>query len=514
MNGYELVRLQPKQVVKTGDTMTGDLTMTAGGKFVGNLEGNASTSTKLQAAKQINGTDFDGSSSITTVRWGTARNISISDADGTNTGAAVSVNGGSNATLKLPATIKGSLNGNADTATKLETTRTITVGNSPAKPFDGTTDLTFSLQEIGAVGGGGGINATYKTTVNTNQWQANGDNYRFLVTHNLNANIIHVGGVHTVTNESILVPFKIINNNSLEIYTVDNTLSMNITVVSEALVAGGGGGAGGGTTSITTGGQVYRESNGNITLPDHLRLTGGTVTGTTTFTQDVKCKSIESTTGDWTITNRGVGIFFTLNSQKALNCGSIRQTAGTFAMQENGDATFNEVRANGVINGKGKIALNNGTIFLPQGGGNTTCDYLRMGGGIAACKDDGSFHFLTSNANPVTLYCQNVVASVPFSLNPITTHSGKSSVFDEINSIDVVETENGLTLVNPTQTLDNKGVDEINGVVFTTVDEKTGDTITNINQNSVIATLWKANQELISKIESLQEEVYKLKGGN
>jgi len=52
-------------------------------------------------------------------KWTTARNISISDSDGTNTGTAVSVDGSAAATLKLPATIKASLTGNADTATSL-----------------------------------------------------------------------------------------------------------------------------------------------------------------------------------------------------------------------------------------------------------------------------------------------------------------------------------------------------------------------------------------------------------
>lgn len=75
--------------------------------------GNAATATKLATARTINGTSFDGSANITTASWGTARNISISDSDGTNTGSAVSVNGSDNATLKLPSTIKASLTGNA-----------------------------------------------------------------------------------------------------------------------------------------------------------------------------------------------------------------------------------------------------------------------------------------------------------------------------------------------------------------------------------------------------------------
>lgn len=79
----------------------------------GQFSGNAATATKLATARSINGTNFDGSANITTANWGTARNISIADSDGTNTGSAVSVNGSANATLKLPATIKATLTGHA-----------------------------------------------------------------------------------------------------------------------------------------------------------------------------------------------------------------------------------------------------------------------------------------------------------------------------------------------------------------------------------------------------------------
>ena len=95
--------------------------------FHGNLVGNASTATsaskattatqatKLQTACTINGTAFNGTANITTANWGTARNITITD--GTNTSAAVIVNGSANVALKLPATIKASLVGNATSAT-------------------------------------------------------------------------------------------------------------------------------------------------------------------------------------------------------------------------------------------------------------------------------------------------------------------------------------------------------------------------------------------------------------
>lgn len=45
--------------------------------YANNFVGNASTSTKLQTARTINGTLFDGSGNITTAKWGTSRDITI-----------------------------------------------------------------------------------------------------------------------------------------------------------------------------------------------------------------------------------------------------------------------------------------------------------------------------------------------------------------------------------------------------------------------------------------------------
>lgn len=101
-----------------------------------NLTDNVASATKLQTARAINGTSFDGTANITTANWGTARNIYIADSTSAHTGAAVSVNGSGNATLKLPATITAALVGNASSATKLATARSIF-----GKSFDGTADI-------------------------------------------------------------------------------------------------------------------------------------------------------------------------------------------------------------------------------------------------------------------------------------------------------------------------------------------------------------------------------------
>ena len=100
------------------------------------FKGLADRAEKLETPRAINGTVFDGTAAITTAKWGTARNVTIKDATQTHTGAATSVNGSANFSLLLPSTIKAALNGNADTATKLATARTIN-GTS----FDGTSNI-------------------------------------------------------------------------------------------------------------------------------------------------------------------------------------------------------------------------------------------------------------------------------------------------------------------------------------------------------------------------------------
>jgi hypothetical protein len=85
--------------------------------IVGNLTGNADTATKLETPHTINGTSFDGSADITTETWGTARTITIADADNTNSATGVSVDGSADITFNLPETIKASLDGTAAKAT-------------------------------------------------------------------------------------------------------------------------------------------------------------------------------------------------------------------------------------------------------------------------------------------------------------------------------------------------------------------------------------------------------------
>lgn len=130
------------------------------------ITGNAASATQLQTARTINGTSFNGTANITTANWGTARNIGIVNSDGTGTAVVTSVNGSAAVNLKLPATIKATLTGNASSATKLATARNITVG-AQSRAFDGTSDITFTRSGMKTAYGD---EVVYSTTPTAEGW--------------------------------------------------------------------------------------------------------------------------------------------------------------------------------------------------------------------------------------------------------------------------------------------------------------------------------------------------------
>ena len=65
----------------TGD-VEGNITGNLTGNITGDVTGNADSATKLETARSINGTNFDGTADITTVKWGTARSMNGVSVDG------------------------------------------------------------------------------------------------------------------------------------------------------------------------------------------------------------------------------------------------------------------------------------------------------------------------------------------------------------------------------------------------------------------------------------------------
>lgn len=152
------------------------------------------------------------------------------------------------------------------------------------------------------------------------------------------------------------------------------------------------------------------------------------------------------------------------------------------------------------IYGMGSITLDRGTIYLPQGGGNTTTDYVRIGFGIIAGVSSGNFHFLTMNASPASLYASNVRSA--YSLEPNSRLSDISAL-EQIDAINVVSTSEGLRLSSP----NNKSSVDESKVVTKVYNEKTNQEEINVDYNSAISTLWKAVQELKQENEELKEVI-------
>ena len=78
--------------------------------------GVAASATKLETSRNINGTAFNGTSAITTAKWGTSRTITVTDSTSTHS-TTTSTDGSANFTLTLPGTIAADVTGNAATAT-------------------------------------------------------------------------------------------------------------------------------------------------------------------------------------------------------------------------------------------------------------------------------------------------------------------------------------------------------------------------------------------------------------
>lgn len=126
----------------------------ASGNWGINVTGSAGS---LSAKPTINGTAFDGATGITTSTWGPT--VSFTTTDGTNTSTAVTGNGSSAISIKLPSTIKANLSGKATSAGTADsattaTTATTCTGNAATATalakavtingasFDGTQGIT------------------------------------------------------------------------------------------------------------------------------------------------------------------------------------------------------------------------------------------------------------------------------------------------------------------------------------------------------------------------------------
>ena len=205
--------------LKRGINLTSDF------EFVGQVAGNAATSTKLQTARKINGVNFDGTSDITVTSatpnklmagrymvgsdfngmlsavWsvdatpaGVANTVVARDEAGNFEGstiyASVTLVGNltGNVTGNLTGNVIGNMTGNSDTASKLHAPRKIN-----GVDFDGSSDITISANTTGTLTRGNYIigadfNGSNSTTWSVNATPANIANT--VVARDANGNLI------------------------------------------------------------------------------------------------------------------------------------------------------------------------------------------------------------------------------------------------------------------------------------------------------------------------------------
>ena len=303
MNGYELVRLQPNQLKKTGDTMTGDLKMSANivpttnnARDLGSsslafrkVYGSATSADKLTTARgfSINGVRkaFNGegdviwtlaeigaaatnhnqaSNTITAMTGYTKGSSSSAIASSDTLNAAIGKlenkvdskansththNYAGSATSGGAATSALTCTGNSATATKLQTAKSFSI-NGASKNFDGTSNISWTLGEIGA----SPTNHTHNYL--SGQYQAGNAGYLKLSNGDIEYWVKGVvnGGTNETAHFTFSLPsglFKSIHNiivtisNATNVYGVvarDSTTSIEVHV--RATVHGGGLGVG------------------------------------------------------------------------------------------------------------------------------------------------------------------------------------------------------------------------------------------------------------------------------
>ena len=128
------------------------------------FSGNATSATRLQTARSINGTSFNGTGDITTANWGTSRTITIG-----NTGK--SVNGGGNVNWSIDeiGALKASKQGATDVNTLKTTGRYFIKGTPTNAPTSnhGVIDVAWDIGTPYQIFYPDNVNTAYKRTWNS-----------------------------------------------------------------------------------------------------------------------------------------------------------------------------------------------------------------------------------------------------------------------------------------------------------------------------------------------------------
>ena len=243
--------------------------------------------------------------------------------------------------------------------------------------------------------------------------------------------------------------------------------------------------------------NVFLEAN-NVRLNNNLKVDGATelystlyTTGNITSNTSVTAPKIEATgnivAGGDVLAKGQYKVYHTGSKPTASEIGALSTSGGTLS---------GALTVNGAIKGSNYITLQNSSIYLGYDGTTSYCDSLRLGWGLWVNKGS-AFYAINTAGNPVPIYSSNVKTS--YSVDEVETVSDISAL-DYIDNINVVNTSEGLRLITDVNMYSNNA----NNVITASVDENTNKINMSLDYNTVIATMWKAIQELKQENDTLK----------
>ena len=320
-------------------TFTGNVTAPT---FIGALSGNASSATKLQTARTINGVAFDGSANITITAATPATLTRGSYLTGSNFNGSAATTWAVDATSANTAskvvardasgnfsagTITAALSGNAATATKLQTARTI-AGVS----FDGTANIAIPFANLASKPTTlEGYGITDAVTIDTAQTVTGAKTFSAALTASV-----------SVTTPKVIIAAA---GWSVEQSGTELLFKYNGTTKQRLLNDGG----------IAAIGEVTAYTAGDSGYSEFLQLSGGKITGNLEITGNLKFTS-SSVIGLSTLPLALAGNAFTYNSYDVLHKGNIGSSQIASIGLENGwtieqTSTALYIKKSGVIKG-------------------------------------------------------------------------------------------------------------------------------------------------------------------
>src|SRR5574344_1396737 len=289
-------------VHRSGDeTIVG--TKTFSSNIVGNISGSSTSCT---------------GNSVSATKLATGRTINIQDADGTNTGTAVTFNGTTNGVIKLPATIKATITGNASTATQFSANKSVTLTGD----VTGTASSNAGWSVATTLANSGATAGTYGPTADVT-----GNNNATIVVPQITVDA--KGRVTAVTTKTLTC-----KNNTYTVNDATLTIQKNGTTV-KTFTANASSDV---TANITVPTKVSELTNDSGFLTAHQSLANYSTLANTVKSLSISGKTITVTPGS--------GSAYTLTTQDTVDWSGVINKPTTFAPSSH---THGQITNDGMI---------------------------------------------------------------------------------------------------------------------------------------------------------------------